>query len=234
MPTKHSLSVLQLLELGQNIRDLPPVEYDPWNSKRPPTRLETVGMLKDDITAMREKGYSVAQIAEYLTANGLTISANGLYDAMRRLKCSLTRKPVPLAQLLLDRLAAPGAAPVSEAVDAVPVAQSKRKAHCPPRCESVSRTDPALQRVDRIAILPRAQRLLKKLKASEAVVFKEALHQLEHGKQFIELDPETVDAGQLLTALGLLRPVKEQGSYAFEVPYEMAHIQGERKSGNIS
>jgi hypothetical protein len=77
---------------------------------------------------------------------------------------------------------------------------------------------------DLIKIQPKAQKLLKKLKPAEAMVFKEVLNQLRRGNQHIQLDAQTSDAGKIFAEVGLLRPIKQQGAHAYEVPFEIAHV----------
>ncbi|NHZ33472.1 hypothetical protein [Massilia rubra] len=228
MSSNYSFTPQKIAELAHQIREAPPVQYDPWKGERPRTRLEMVAMLKDDIASMRDKGYSVTKIAGFLGDCGFPISAIGLYDAMRKLECSLARPYVPLAQRLLQSLASgdsdrqpavPGSAVASDLKAQPRAMRLQRGAHA---AMSTAPVEPGPQR---IAIQPSAQRLLKKLKPSEACVFTEALGQLRPGQQIIRLDAHTADAGKSLAAIGLLRAVKDQGNNAYEVPFEMARIE---------
>ncbi|TFW35287.1 hypothetical protein [Massilia horti] len=229
----HSFTLEKLLELGQQLRNVPRIEYTPWSGERPLTRLEMVGLLKNDISAMRDKGYRVTQIVELLNDNGFKISEAGLYDAMRDLGCSLRREPVPLAQRLRQCLAQPDVDSLLAGALATPVTKSGSIAGRSLHRASENLIDHRGEATPaRIAILPKAQRLLKKLKSSEAIVFKEALNQLRPGQQYIELNPQTNDIGQKLAVLGLFNPVEERGDYTYEVPYEIAHVEIAKRRSN--
>lgn len=224
--TPHCFTQQKLLALKQLLRDIQPVQYNPWSSERPLTRLEMIGLLKDEIAAMRDKGYRVAQIAEFLSDNGVGISAAGLYESMRKLGSPLRRERVPLAQRLRDcsgqadvECMLGGAAPGSVSEPGSMGGRALGRASVSP-IDYQEEDAPA-----RIVILPKAQRLFKKLKSSEAVVFKEVLSQLQHGKQSIQLNAQTNDIGQRLTVLGLLRQSEAQGAYMYQVPYEVAHVE---------
>jgi hypothetical protein len=227
MPNTNSLTPADLLALRKKLCDTPAIEYNPWGGERPLTTLEVVAMLKDEITAMRNKGYRVVQIAELLTSNGFNISDSVLYDAMRKLDCSLSRQKVPIAQFLSAHLARAAGAEVGAArsdesvVDYAAKAstQASHKTRKLAPLEAKTKLGP-----DLVKIQPKARQLLGKLKPTEAVVFKEVLNQLRRGNQLITLDAQTSDAGKIFVEMGLLRPIKQQGEHAYEVPFEIAHV----------
>jgi hypothetical protein len=213
----NAFTLEKLRDLSQRIRNVPVVDYDPWKSERPLTRLEMVALIKDEIAGMRDKGYRVVEIAEFLNANGFTISAAWLYEAMRELGCSLRRAPVPVAMRLRKHLA-------HQEFDTACVTTASRESAANGHLDGTSRPS----QVMRLTMLPKAQRRLDKLHASVATVFKQGILQLQYGVQRVHLAPETGDAVQILMQAGLLNPILGHGDGVFEVPYEMAHVQTSR------
>lgn len=216
----NSLTPVALAALSKKLREVPVVEYDPLNGERPLTRLEAVALLKDDIVAMRDKGYRVVAIAEFLSDSGLKISATALYATMCRLNCSLTRPRVSIARLIAAHVRATDAG--KKEVLRTDIGLSR----------TVRETEPQVHHVDQqrsygpsmVKIQPKARRLLEKLQPGDAAVFTQLLTQLKRGNQCVEFDLQLADRGAKLVALGLLRRVPNRTDNSYEVPFEIARI----------
>lgn len=71
-------------EIAKRLRALPPVD----KKKIEHSRLETVRMLRGEISAMQKRGYSLDQIAETLRGEGLDIVTPTLKSYLQRVKKS--------------------------------------------------------------------------------------------------------------------------------------------------
>lgn len=84
--------------IAEQLRGLP--EQKP--EQREVGKQEAVAVLKDDIEAVRARGYSYEQIAEYLKGGGLDIGGAALKSYLTRAKASVKApakpKPAPKAE----------------------------------------------------------------------------------------------------------------------------------------
>lgn len=220
MSSTKSLTPMALSALGQKLREAPPIKYDPFSGERALTRLESVALLRDDIMAMRDKGYRVVEVAEFLSKNGLRISAAALYATMCRLNCSLARPHVSVAHLITAHLEAAGAAPtqlpLADIGSSDTISAAKIQARAVERQKSIG--------PDMVKIQLKAQKLLKNLKPREVAIFHQLLTQLTRGSQCVELNAQLADSGAKLMELGLLRKFGNTTDHSYEVPFDVARI----------
>jgi hypothetical protein len=195
LPTLEQMTALQ-----QIMRDVPAVENDPWRRTRPPARIELVAMLKDEIIAMRDKGYTVAQIAQFMSEHGFKVKSDHLYSAMNALGFSLSRARQPIARKLRESMQAVG------------------------KDKNTAPATPVLNIPEKLQINPKATKILKTINPSDARLFREALDQLVPGSQRVRFNRETSKGARSLVQAGLLRPVPRGGGYIYEVPPDLAHI----------
>lgn len=73
--------------LAEKLRALPPLE----NKNRPISKAEEIKLLATEIAALQERNYSLQQIAEFLTGDGLEISTATLKNYLQRSKTSAKR-----------------------------------------------------------------------------------------------------------------------------------------------
>lgn len=69
-------------KLAEKLRSLPAVE----NKKRPLSKQEEVALLKDEIKALQERGYTLDMICEILNSDGLNIATPTLKSYLNRAK----------------------------------------------------------------------------------------------------------------------------------------------------
>ena len=69
-------------KLVEKLRSLPAVE----NKKRPLSKQEEVALLKTEITALQERGYTLDMITEILNSDGLNIATPTLKSYLNRVK----------------------------------------------------------------------------------------------------------------------------------------------------
>ncbi len=92
------ITVEQVETIAAKLRALPPVE----NKKRVVSKQESIRMLTGEIAALRERGYTLEQVAELLTADHLEIGAPTLKSYLQRSqsgskKTSGKRKPAAVS-----------------------------------------------------------------------------------------------------------------------------------------
>jgi hypothetical protein len=81
------ITVEQVETIAAKLRALPPVE----NRKRVVSKQESIRMLIGEIAALRERGYTLEQVAELLTADHLEIGAPTLKSYLQRSRPSSTK-----------------------------------------------------------------------------------------------------------------------------------------------
>jgi hypothetical protein len=74
------ITVEQVETIAAKLRALPPIE----NKKRVVSKQESIRMLTGEIAALRERGYTLEQVAELLTADHLEIGAPTLKSYLQR------------------------------------------------------------------------------------------------------------------------------------------------------
>ena len=77
-------TVAQAEALAEKLRALPAIE----NKNRPISKAEEIKLLANEIAALQERNYSLQQIAEFLTGEGLEISTATLKNYLQRSKGS--------------------------------------------------------------------------------------------------------------------------------------------------
>ncbi len=77
-------TIAQAEALAEKLRALPAIE----NKNRPISKAEEIKLLADEIAALQERNYSLQQIAEFLTGEGLEISTATLKNYLQRSKGS--------------------------------------------------------------------------------------------------------------------------------------------------
>ena len=74
------ITIEQVETIAARLRTLPPIE----NKKQVVSKQESIRMLTGEIAALRERGYTLDQVAELLTANQLEIGAPTLKSYLQR------------------------------------------------------------------------------------------------------------------------------------------------------
>jgi hypothetical protein len=74
------ITIEQVETIAARLRILPPIE----NKKQVVSKQESIRMLTSEIAALRERGYTLEQVAELLTANDLEIGAPTLKSYLQR------------------------------------------------------------------------------------------------------------------------------------------------------
>ena len=82
-------TVAQAEALAEKLRALPAIE----NKNRPISKAEEIKLLAGEIAALQERNYSLQQIAEFLTGEGLEISTATLKNYLQRSKATSKRPP---------------------------------------------------------------------------------------------------------------------------------------------
>jgi predicted transcriptional regulator len=77
---KHAFSRTLISQLDGQLRSLPKIE----TKLRDLTKVESIRALANSIRAAQRNGYSLAEIAERLTASGLAISGNTLKNYLQQ------------------------------------------------------------------------------------------------------------------------------------------------------
>ena len=80
-------TVAQAEALAEKLRALPAIE----NKNRPISKAEEIKLLANEIAALQERNYSLQQIAEFLTGEGLEISTATLKNYLQRSKATSKR-----------------------------------------------------------------------------------------------------------------------------------------------
>ena len=80
-------TVAQAEALAEKLRALPAIE----NKNRPISKAEEIKLLAGEIAALQERNYSLQQIAEFLTGEGLEISTATLKNYLQRSKATSKR-----------------------------------------------------------------------------------------------------------------------------------------------
>ena len=80
-------TIAQAEALAEKLRALPAIE----NKNRPISKAEEIKLLADEIAALQERNYSLQQIAEFLTGEGLEISTATLKNYLQRSKATSKR-----------------------------------------------------------------------------------------------------------------------------------------------
>jgi len=111
------ITVDQVERIAEKLRALPPIE----NKQRRVSKQESIRMLTAEIAGLRERGYTLEQIAELLTADQLEIGAPTLKSYLQRTKPS-SKKPSG------KRKAAAVGAPSGDSSQAQPASQSQQPA----------------------------------------------------------------------------------------------------------
>jgi predicted DNA-binding protein (UPF0251 family) len=79
-----AITVEQIETIAAKLRALPPIE----NKKRFVSKQESIKMLASEIDALRERGYTLEQVAELLTADHLEIGTSTLKSYLQRSQSS--------------------------------------------------------------------------------------------------------------------------------------------------
>ena len=108
------ITVEQVERIAEKLRALPPIE----NKKRVVSKQESIKMLTSEIAGLRERGYTLEQIAELLTADQLEIGAPTLKSYLQRTKPG-SKKPS------VKRKAAAAGTPPGDGQQAQPASQSQ-------------------------------------------------------------------------------------------------------------
>src|SRR5471030_2285897 len=74
------VTIEQVEAIAARLRTLPPIE----NKKQVVSKQESIRMLTGEIAALRERGYTLEQVAELLTSNHLQIGAPTLKSYLQR------------------------------------------------------------------------------------------------------------------------------------------------------
>ena len=123
-----AITVEQVERIAEKLRALPPIE----NKKRVVSKQESIKMLTSEIAGLRERGYTLEQIAELLTADQLEIGAPTLKSYLQRSKGAKKKptksttkppsKPSQEAAAVQQRgsIATKAAASLGASVDAAP------------------------------------------------------------------------------------------------------------------
>ena len=109
-----AITIEKVEAIAAKLRAMPPVE----NKKREISKQESIKLLTGEITAMRERGYTLEQIAELLTADQLEIGAPTLKSYLQRTKPG-SKKPS------VKRKAAAAGTPPGDGPQAQPANQSQ-------------------------------------------------------------------------------------------------------------
>ena len=109
-----AITIEKVEAIAAKLRAMPPVE----NKKREISKQESIKLLTGEITAMRERGYTLEQIAELLTADQLEIGAPTLKSYLQRTKPSSKKSSV-------KRKAAAAGTPPGDGPQAQPANQSQ-------------------------------------------------------------------------------------------------------------
>ena len=109
-----AITVEQVERIAEKLRALPPIE----NKKRVVSKQESIKMLTSEIAGLRERGYTLEQIAELLTADQLEIGAPTLKSYLQRTKPS-SKKPS------VKRKAAAAGTPPGDSPQAQPASRSQ-------------------------------------------------------------------------------------------------------------
>lgn len=80
-------TIAQAEALAEKLRALPAIE----NKNRPISKAEEIKLLAGEIAALQERNYSLQQIAEFLTGEGLEISTATLKNYLQRSKATSKR-----------------------------------------------------------------------------------------------------------------------------------------------
>lgn len=80
-------TIAQAEALAEKLRALPAIE----NKNRPISKAEEIKLLASEIAALQERNYSLQQIAEFLTGEGLEISTATLKNYLQRSKATSKR-----------------------------------------------------------------------------------------------------------------------------------------------
>lgn len=80
-------TVAQAEALAEKLRALPAIE----NKNRPISKAEEIKLLANEIAALQERNYSLQQIAQFLTGEGLEISTATLKNYLQRSKATSKR-----------------------------------------------------------------------------------------------------------------------------------------------
>lgn len=80
-------TIAQAEALAEKLRVLPAIE----NKNRPISKAEEIKLLASEIAALQERNYSLQQIAEFLTGEGLEISTATLKNYLQRSKATSKR-----------------------------------------------------------------------------------------------------------------------------------------------
>lgn len=81
-------TIAQAEALEEKLRALPAIE----NKNRPISKAEEIKLLANEIAALQQRNYSLQQIAEFLTGEGLEISTATLKNYLQRSK-SPSKRP---------------------------------------------------------------------------------------------------------------------------------------------
>ena len=84
-----AITIEQVERIAEKLRALPPIE----NKKRVVSKQESIKMLTGEIAGLRERGYTLEQIAELLTADQLEIGAPTLKSYLQRSTKPSSKKP---------------------------------------------------------------------------------------------------------------------------------------------
>jgi predicted DNA-binding protein (UPF0251 family) len=95
-----AITVEQIETIAAKLRALPPIE----NKKRFVSKQESIKMLASEIDALRERGYTLEQVAELLTADHLEIGTSTLKSYLQRSqssskKAKIKRKAISVGSL---------------------------------------------------------------------------------------------------------------------------------------
>lgn len=117
-------TVEQAEALAEKLRSLPAVE----NKKRVISKAEEIKLLANEIAAMQGRGYTIQQVAEILTGNGLDIGAGTLKSYLQRAKGekrkAVTKKKAPSSTSTQAAEAAPLQSISDRAAAALPKQES--------------------------------------------------------------------------------------------------------------
>ena len=83
-----AITIEKVEAIAAKLRALPPIE----NKKRVVSKQESIKMLTSEIAGLRERGYTLEQIAELLTADQLEIGAPTLKSYLQRTRTKPSNK----------------------------------------------------------------------------------------------------------------------------------------------
>jgi hypothetical protein len=197
------------------VRESPPSPLKPWQRTQRPTKTKFVASIAADVIQLRRKGYSTNEIAQLISTHLFAISPDELRALLNYIGVSLRRSLSAYATI--DS--------IKQDVDQADTGHTETGRPLQQAGKLPLEKDAGVPGFAEVLLLGKvAGTRLKKLPATDAALFRQAVDALAPGRQTVRIADGLEHVARKLVAAGLLRTHAAVDSGVYEIPETVARI----------